>query len=154
MAQPRTIPPGWWTEVVDGVEYLRRPTDKPLNAGAKIPVDGKPMRLIIPGSEMTETEKELELILKGMYPKAKIYFEAVTFLCVACKYKPDFMVKLIGQSPIFYECKRKESKREKDILRLKDAAAQYPFTFILAEKSPDGWQYAELPSPLANKIYA
>jgi hypothetical protein len=95
----------------------------------------------IPG-EMNKTELAYSEFLEGLRMAGKVSwwsFEAVTFkLAADTRYTPDFLVMLPGGEMECHEVKG--FWRDDARVKIKVAAAMFPFQFLAVSKSKAGWE--------------
>lgn len=95
----------------------------------------------IPG-EMNKTERAYSEILEGLRLAGKVAwwaFEAVTFkLAADTRYTPDFLVMLPDGEMECHEVKG--FWRDDARVKIKVAAAMFPFQFLAVSKTKGGWE--------------
>jgi len=70
-------------------------------------------------------------------------YEAITLrIAHDCRYTPDFAVRTAGGQLEFHEVKG--YMRDDARVKLKVAAATFPFKFLLVRKSGQGWEITEV----------
>ncbi len=131
------IPPGYYVDESTDPPSLR----KIVNASGVLLTGAQSTKRAIGKSRRVpnKTEAEYGIILRGQWPACLVKYEPITLHCDSCSYTPDFVVMdHDGQIIEINEVKGAHA-REKDLLRLKAAAAQHPYRFFLNQKLKDGW---------------
>ncbi len=102
--------------------------------------------------EMNKTERQYYNMLKVQYPRARILYEAYTFLLAnRLRYRPDFAV-IQGREVEFHEVKgahlfknATESATRMSLTKPKIAAEIFPHKFFVARKHKGGrWEIIQL----------
>ena len=117
-----------------------RMRNAPKIADSLAPVKSKG-RLV--ARKMNKTEAEYGQRLKARPDVVWCEYEGVTLrLGFDCRYTPDFAVMLADGAIELHEAKG--FMRDDALVKIKVAAAQYPFKFVLARKKAGTWEITEV----------
>jgi hypothetical protein len=130
----------------------RRAITKHLDEAAEAPRTAQePPKVIAKGSGKPRQMNQLERDYAGHLFAARsageilwYEYEAITLrLGHDCRYTPDFFVELANGELELRECKGPH-RWEDSIVKLRTAAAKYPFRFYLVERDGMGWKTTEV----------
>ena len=136
----RTLPAGYCLDE-STAPTTGKPTMRRIKPG--VPLTGSQVAKRSIGKsvrKMNKTESEFGAMLRSEWASEyPIRFESITFHCDSCNYRADFIVfHPNGFIAAVHEVKGPFA-REKDLLRLKAAAKQFPYRFYLNQKTKAGW---------------
>jgi len=121
-------------------------------AHGRVPVKTYPLSVIeepvkakgaLKPRKMNKTEREYGCMLEARGDVAWCEFEGVTLrLGDDCRYTPDFILMLRDGTMECHETKG--FMRDDALVKIKVAAARYPFKFVLVRKTKGEWSMTEI----------
>lgn len=98
---------------------------------------------------MNKTERRYADLLFARQHASEVadyWFEAVTFkVAHDTRYTPDFLVQLMDGTLECHEVKG--FRRDDAMVKIRTAAAMFPFRFVLVEADGKGWKFTEIQRP-------